>query len=178
MTDRSQYSSLSRFIAHTFGLHFPPERWRDLARAIHGAASEFGYEDEDAFIQWLLSAVLSKEEIATLACHLTVGETYFFREKKTFEILENHVLPPLIEQGRRRGKRLRIWSAGCSSGEEPYSIAVLLSKMLPDAADWQITILATDINGQALKRGGKGIYGKWSFRGTPSWVKERYFSRP
>ena len=177
MTDKSQYNRLSKLVADKIGLYFPDDRWRDLARGIKSAAGEFGYQDEHAFTEWLFSVSLSKEQLVTLASHLTVGETYFFREEKTFKALENHVLPNLIDIGRRRGKRLRIWSAGCSTGEEPYSIAILLSKMLPDLADWQITILATDINHLSLKKATDCAYGKWAFRGTPSWVKNQYFKK-
>ncbi|MBI2224294.1 MAG: chemotaxis protein CheR [Betaproteobacteria bacterium] len=112
-----------------------------------------------------------------LASVLTVGETYFFREPRIFEILEEHVLSPLIRARRGVDQRLRIWSAGCSSGEEPYSIAVSLHKLLPDLKEWNITILATDINPSFLAKAAEGVYGEWSFRETPPWLRARYFNR-
>ena len=78
------------------GLHFPPERWADLQRGLAGAAAELGFADVAACADWLLSAPLTKAQLRVLASHLTVGETYFFREKKTFEVLAEHVLPELI----------------------------------------------------------------------------------
>jgi chemotaxis protein methyltransferase CheR len=107
-----------------------------------------------------------------------VGETYFFRDRALFEALEEHVLPPLIESRRRQGSlRLRLWSAGCASGEEPYSLAILLDRLLPDLPAWSVTILATDINLDALEAARRGRYREWSLREAPPWAVERHFGR-
>jgi chemotaxis protein methyltransferase CheR len=170
-------SQLSQVVMAQMGLHFPSERWRDLERGIISAAREFGFKDAESCIQWLVSSPLTKTQIGILASHLTVGETYFFREGKSFEVLQEHILSDLIGSRRGSQQRLRIWSAGCSTGEEPYSIAILLSTMMADLNDWNITILATDINPRILDRAAKGVYNEWSFRGTPRWIKERYFKK-
>jgi chemotaxis protein methyltransferase CheR len=171
------FARLGEFVTARLGLSFPKERWRDLERGITSAAREFGFDKEESCIDWLLSSSLTRNQIEILASHLTVGETYFFREKKSFEILEQHVLPELIRSRRGGDQRLRIWSAGCATGEEPYSIAILLRKLLPDASDWNITILATDINPRFLRKASEGVYTEWSFRGVPLWIKERYFTK-
>lgn len=170
-------SQLSDFVAAQMGLHFPAGRWRDLERGIRSAAGEFGFKDAGACGQWLLSSPLTKNQIETLASHVTVGETYFFREKKSFEVLEETILPELIRSRRGSERRLRIWSAGCCTGEEPYSIAILLSRLILDWQDWQITILATDINPHFLRKASAGVYSEWSFRDTPAWIRERYFRK-
>ena len=170
-------SHLSEFVTVQMGLHFPRERWRDLERGIGYATREFDFKDVESCIQWLVSSPLTKNQIEILASHLTVGETYFFREKKGFEILEEHILPELIHSRRGSEKHLRIWSAGCCTGEEPYSIAILLSKVIPDLEGWNITILATDINPRFLQKAFEGAYRQWSFRDTPLWIKERYFKK-
>lgn len=172
-----QLSCLSEYVTSWLGLHFPQKRWRDLERNICHAALELGFEDTDACIEQLVSGRLGKGREEVLASHLTIGETYFFREQKSFDILENHILPDLIASRRGRDQRLRIWSAGCSTGEEPYSLAILLSRLIPDLRDWQITILATDINVRSLGKAVKGIYSDWSFRGVPQWLTQRYFTK-
>ena len=166
---------LSQFIAARMGLHFPQERWGDLANGLALAAREHGLKDAEEYAQWLLSAALTRREIETLASHLTVGETYFFREKRSFEILEDEVIPELIRVHQRGDQRLRIWSAGCCTGEEAYSVAMLLDKMIPNLFDWNVTILATDINPKFLESASLGIYGEWSFRGIPPGIRERHF---
>lgn len=170
-------SRLGEFVAAQMGLHFPKERWSDLERGITSAAREFRFSDTESYVESLISSPLTQNHIETLASHLTVGETYFFREKKAFVILEEQILPELIRLRCGTEKRLRLWSAGCCTGEEPYSIAIVLNKLIPDLQDWNITIVATDINPRFLQKASQGVYAEWSFRDTPVWVKERYFKR-
>ncbi|MDD5180893.1 MAG: chemotaxis protein CheR [Gallionellaceae bacterium] len=168
-------SGLSDFVAARLGLHFPRERWRDLERGVAAAAREFGQPDAESCTRWLLSAPLARDHIETLASHLTIGESYFFREKQSLEIFEEHIIPELLHARQEGTRHLRIWCAGCSGGEEPYSIAMLLDRLLPDYDRWHITILATDINPQFLRKAAGGVYNKWSFRGVPEWIRMRYF---
>jgi len=172
-----QLSQISDYIAGWLGLHFPEKRWRDLERIICHAAPELGFEDTDACIKRLVSGQLAKGQEEILANHLTIGETYFFREQKSFDILENRILPDLIASRRGKEQRLRIWSAGCSTGEEPYSLAILLSRLIPDLRNWQITILATDINSCSIGKAVQAVYGDWSFRGVPRWFCQKYFTK-
>src|SRR3972149_7870675 len=120
------------------------------------ASGNFGFDDSEAFIQWLRSSSPDRKHIEVLASHLTVGETYFFRDNDVYKALEDRILPELITSRHTGEKRLRIWSAGCSTGEEAYSIAILLTRMMADLKDWNITILATDINPGALKKASEG----------------------
>ena len=168
---------LSDFLAQQIGLHFPKERWSDLARRIAAAAPAFGAPDAESCVQRLLSAPLTRNQIEILASHLTVGETYFLREKKSFEILEEKIFPELLRAGMGADRRLRVWSAGCCTGEEPYSLAILLDRLIPDFERWNVTILATDINPEFLRKAADGLYSEWSFRDTPAWLRERYFKK-
>jgi len=168
-------SMVCEVIASRMGLHFPIERRAMLSRSLVLAAREFGFQNMSGFIQWLLSTTLNKEQIAILAAHLTNSETYFWREPQVFTALTDFILPELIKSKKKRERNIRIWSAGCSTGEEPYSIAIALHKTIQKIKDWNITILATDINPGALSKAVSGIYSKWSFRNSPSWLKSRYF---
>jgi chemotaxis protein methyltransferase CheR len=169
------WTRLSELVAERIGLHFPNERLADLQRGLAGAAAEFGFDEVAKCADWLLGAPLTRTQLQVLASHLTIGETYFFRDKKTFDVLASRVLPDLIHARRGREQRLRLWSAACCSGEEAYSLAILLHQLLPDLANWQVTILATDINARFLRKAVEGSYGEWSFRDAPSGFKERYF---
>lgn len=171
----SLLSSLSELVATRTGLSFPPERWSDLERGIAAAAPDFNFADGESCARWLLSAPLTRRMNEVLASRLSVGETYFFREKRSLEILGEQVLPQLL-QARRQEKRLRIWSAGCSTGEEAYTIAMLLDGLIPDLKDWNVTILATDFNPEFLRKAAQGVYGEWSFRDAPGWLRGRYFT--
>jgi chemotaxis protein methyltransferase CheR len=168
---------LSNALADQTGLHFPPERWPDLERGLAAAARELEFADAAVYARQLLSAVWTKGQIETLARHLTIGETYFFRHQESLAVLESHVLPELISARRQNGRYLRIWCAGCCTGEEPYSVAILLRRALPDWRDWGLTLLGTDINPHFLQRAQQGVYREWSFRETDSDFRRRYFTR-
>ena len=116
-----------------------------------------------------------KEQVESLLARLTVGETYFFREPKAFDAFETIVLPALARAKESTGRRLRIWSAGCCTGEEAYSIAISIERALPDFAEWDVTILGTDINAHFLQKAETGSYGPWSFRAVPEFVMAHYF---
>src|SRR5690348_3658097 len=98
---------VSEFIAHRAGLHFPPERLTELERGMSNAAAELGFPDTSSCIEWLLNEPASGPRLHTLVSHLTIGDTYFFRERSTFDALAHHVLPELIQRPKRS---LRLWS--------------------------------------------------------------------
>jgi len=102
------------------------------------------------------------------------GETYFFRDQGQSDLLRLRLLPELIER-RRNAKSLRLWSAGCASGEEAYSLAMLVDMLLPEHEGWDIFILGSDIDPAALVKARDGRYGQWSFRMVPPTLQQRYF---
>jgi len=119
--------------------------------------------DQDSPQRWLHALVE----------HLTVGETYFLRDPAQIAALRETILPDLIE--RRSGeRRLRLWSAGCSTGEEPYTLAILLREKNITPA-WDILLVGTDVNRESLRVAREGKYPAWSFRATPDEIRNRYF---
>lgn len=120
-------------------------------------------------------AGVRRDLLDLLVAEVTVGETHFFRIGPQIAALQRTVLPDLIAR-RSAGHRLGIWSAGCSTGEEAFTLAILLHETLPAREDWDVTLLATDISRRALDTARQAIYGAWSFRETPQAVRERYFA--
>ncbi|MBI5510731.1 MAG: tetratricopeptide repeat protein [Deltaproteobacteria bacterium] len=174
--DTTLLGEVSGFIAERLGLHFPEERWSDLARGLEAAGRELGFEYPDACKRWLTARDLTTRQIETLASHLTVGETYFLRDPASFEVLAREILPPLVARRVESGRTLRLWSAGCSTGEEAYSLAITCARTLPDLEAWNASVLATDINPKALAKAEAGVYSQWSFRGAPGWLRERFLA--
>ena len=170
-------ADLGQVLASRLGLHFPEPRWGDLERGIAAAASALGARNIESCVRMLLSRPWSQREIDILATHLTIGESYFFRDPLVFDLLRQHVLPPLLRARAGSGRYIRLWSAGCSTGEEAYSLAMLLDEMIPEPDTWSITLLASDINPARLRIAAEAEYGAWSFRGTPEWLRARYFDR-
>jgi len=168
-------NQLATLIAEKMGLHLSVNRRQELRQTIQALAKEQGQEDTALFIQSLIASSLSEQQVKTLSSHLTIGETYFFREMKSLEAFRDSVVSGFIKHRTGKDRCLRVWSAGCSSGEEPYTVAMLIDQMIPETNKWDIRIYGTDINLQALEKARRGVYTKWSFRGTPDTMRDRYF---
>jgi chemotaxis protein methyltransferase CheR len=168
------WQRVSSYIAQAVGLHFPPERHAELQRNLTAAALQFGFADITRCIEWMLAEPPSDPIVIALLSQLTIGDTYFWRDRNLFNSLQLQILPELIQ---RNNRKLRIWSAACASGEEPYSLAILLQQVLPDWRRWDLTILATDLNQTSLDKAAEGVYGEWSFRDAPPDFKESFFTR-
>lgn len=175
-------SRLSEFINAKTGLFFPKDRWKELKWGISAVAREVAKNENRTpelheFVEMLLSGRMPDLYLELLIKHLTIGETYFFRDRNLFSMLENHLLLNLVKEREKGSRSIRIWSAGCCTGEEPYTVAIILDRLLPEKEGWDITILGTDINPLFLNKARKGIYTSWSFRDTPSDITEKYFTR-
>ena len=175
---RQQLAALSDLIGRWTGLHFPQERYAELERGLVRASKDFGHGSTTAFVNFCLTTPdLTADQVQRLAWHLTIGETYFLRGGQTFGVLEREVLPEFLLARKDGERQLRLWSAGCAGGEEPYSLAITVSRLVPDLADWNMTILATDINTRALQKANEGVYSNWSFRDTPDWLRPQFFAK-
>lgn len=171
----SDYARFCNLLAEACGLHFSDHRRSELEHGIGQAFAASTCTTLDEYYQRLIGANPDTVELDRLINAVTVNETHFFRDEGQFNALYTYVLPQLVER-QRATRTLRIWSAGCASGEEPYSVAMLLRELLPDVDQWAITILGTDINTEALNRARQATYGEWAFRENRArqW-RARYF---
>jgi len=172
---KEQQNGLSEFLDKHMGIYYSEKSWRGFEKKIPEIAESLGYDDISKCIDSLIHTEVSNDLISILAQHLTIGETYFFRENDSLETIKKKILYPLIQERRKTTKHLRIWSAASCTGEEAYSIAMILSEMIPNIEEWSIYILATDINLQFLQTAKEGVYREWSFRNTSEEEKARYF---
>jgi len=174
----SLMQAFGEHLAGQAGWNFAPERRPEMLRGLNALAHESGHADAQALMRDWLRAPLARPQIEALARHLAVGESYFFREPAALELLQEEVLRPLIAQRRAEGRLwLRLWCAGCSTGEEVYTLAMLLERLLPDIGHWDLSLLGTDIHPGFLARAAQGVYRDWSFRNAPPGLRERYFER-
>ena len=170
-----ELNEISQYIIKNTGIYYNKEHWLDLERNISAVFQELQMD----FSSW--SDIISDNRLLkpftdSLIRHITITETYFFRDKNLFTYLRDTLLPDLIHRRRLERKHyLRIWSAACSSGEEPYSIALLLRNLLPDYETWDIFLIGTDINQDMINRAIKGEYSRWSFRNEPIVPTGQYF---
>ena len=159
------------------GLQFEDEKLDYLADVMLQRMQSVGrarFESCSAYIAHLNASPKASAEWRALAEQLTVNETFFFRNSDNFLALSENVLPERI-RANAQTKQLRILSAGCSSGEEPYSLAIMLREALPDLNDWDVKIVGIDINPAVLLKATQARYSEWSLRATSDDVRHRYF---
>ena len=164
---------LTRFkdlLLRTCGHSFENEREQALSAAVCRRMMACSVDDHDAYFFMLLT---DAEELLRLTELLTVNETYFFREPGHLNLIVNKLLPQLVDARQRRP--VRILSAGCSTGEEPYSIAILLRERFGAESGRLFSIMGVDIDSTVIAGAREGIYGNASFRGIDRRLFERYF---
>lgn len=160
------------------GLYFRDHDLKDLEKAISLRMNALSIDSAVSYYNLLLFSGRKEEEFRELLDLLTVNHTYFFRNQPQFKALKEVILPEIINRKLSQVTEkpvLRIWSAGCSTGEEPYTIAMIIAEVIPDLKEWDIQILATDASTKALDEAVKGVYGVNSMRLTPEIYRHRYF---
>ncbi|MBI5565396.1 MAG: tetratricopeptide repeat protein, partial [Chloroflexi bacterium] len=172
---QAEFERFRDFILDRIGLDFQEDKRHLLTRGLAEVLTLTGNSNLDQLYLLLHSRAATTELWDQVISILTVGETYFFRNANHWDALRNHILPELMAQRGHSSRRIRIWSAGCATGEEPYSVAMLLRETIPNLDSWNILILATDLNREALRKAQAGLYGSWSFRGVDRRIQDTYF---
>ncbi len=176
MSDK-QFSDLRKIIYTRSGIHFPDNKKYVLESRLGSRLSELELENYDDYIAFLTMGPYQQDEFQEMFNRITINETSFFRNEPQLDVFEKQVLPELLE-ARKNTKRLRVWSAACSSGEEPYTLAIQIHRSLGlRAADWKIEIVGCDISEKVLEVAQSGVYTDYAMRTTPPLVKSRYFKQ-
>ncbi|MEX0713449.1 MAG: protein-glutamate O-methyltransferase CheR [Pirellulales bacterium] len=170
------YRRFKDYVIETTGLAYYLNQDEELAGRIAGRLAVLGLNQVGEYLDRLSDGRAAEAEWSALIAELTIGETFFFRHREQFDALRDRVLPELIEHQQQR-RRLKIWSAGCATGAEPYSIAILLKTELAHLlAGWDVTIVGTDINREFLARAQRAAFADWAFRSGSEEVKRACFS--
>ena len=159
------------------GIWFESNKRYFVDKRLDERIAELGLANYREYYQ-LLKFSTEQTEMQQLINRLTVNETYFFRDFPQLQGFAEDVLLQMVKEKIKVGdKRIRLWSAGCSTGEEPYTLAIILLEMLPDPEKWTIEILASDINTKVLDVCRKGYYNSRSIKDVPLEYLERYFTQ-
>lgn len=174
----SDYQAVSELIQAATGLKIDSNRLDDLGKILNNIMASGGLTGIHSLMLALSQNPITHPFWQQIINLVAIGETYFFRNKDQFQALQQAVLPEIIASKQQSGfKSLRLWSAGCSTGEEPYSLAILLRELIPDLVDWVITIYATDLNMNSLEYARRGSYSSRSFRlETRPDIQDRWFA--
>jgi chemotaxis protein methyltransferase CheR len=170
-----QFQSLSQQIYQKLGLHFDEKKIYFLKTRVAKRMAALGIDDTREYVFMLNYADPKGLEMQALANLVTTNETYMFREYDQLQAFANHCLPEVLSAKQARGDRsLRIWSAGCSSGEEPYTLAMIVQDVFPQAQSWNCEIVATDIDENMLGRVAAARYGARSVGDVPEEYRQKY----
>lgn len=181
MFDREEILSLSDdvfrllrdLIKDYCGIFFDDGSKHLMERRLSKRVQTIHLNDFRDYYRFLLYDKRKDEELSFIVDVLTVNETYFFREMNQLKTLRDEILPELKNRNRDV-RKIRIWSAGCSTGEEPYTIAMIILEQ-GYFFGWDIEILGSDINQRVLHHARKGVYRKNSFRTTEDYYIQKYF---
>ena len=174
MTDR-QFDALRKIVYERAGISFQDSKKYVLESRLSRRLEELEFENFDQYLSFLTMGPYQSDEFHEMFNRITINETSFFRNEPQLDVFERKVLPGLLE-AREKVRRLRIWSAASSSGEEPYTLAIMLHRCLGvRLADWRIEILGTDISEKVLNLAQKAVYPHYAVRTVNSMVLNRYF---
>lgn len=176
MVTDEEFARFCDFIYRRTGLSYGEAKRYFIDRRILERVERSGASSVQSYLA-LLRFDSTGRELEEIINSLTVNETYFWREEYQFACLANSILPEVV-CGKRRGDPVRIWSLPCSTGEEPYSIAMWLLENWADVDRYDVEIIASDIDTQVLAAARQGLYDARSVQRLPKWVLDRYFERP
>ncbi len=170
---QKQFERVTRIARDAAGLTIAPAKSAMVQSRLHRRLRALGLNDFDSYLE-LVERKADGKELMEMVSVLTTNVSSFFREDHHFATLASEILPALDAQARR-GERVRLWSAGCSTGEEPYSLAMLMLDKIPDAGDLDIRILATDIDAHVLDTAATGRFPAASLDGVPKRYRDKFF---
>lgn len=172
-----EFKLLREFIYNLTGIYIADNRKYLLETRLVNRLRELGLNSFSEYYYFLKYDPEKNKELEKLYSVITTNETSFYRNEPQLKVFQDIVLPQVIEK-KKNIKKLRIWSAGCSTGEEPYTLSIILHEVLKDEiANWDIKITGNDISKDVLFAAQRGIYGEYSLRTTPDVIKQKYFEK-
>jgi len=174
-----EFRQLRDFIYEQCGIYIADNRKYLIENRLANRLKDLNLKTFGEYYYFLRYDARKRQELSKLFEVVTTNETSFYRNPPQLKVFEESVLPPLLDDLRKkRQKKLRIWSAGCSTGEEPYTIAMILHDVLKsEIATWDIKISANDLSEAVLMSARRGIYTEYALRTTPKEVVSRYFTQ-
>lgn len=171
----TQFQKLRKIVYERAGISFQDSKKYVLESRLSRRLEELDFDNYDQYLNFLTMGPYQTDEFQEMFNRITINETSFFRNEPQLDVFERKILPGLLE-ARSSKRQLRLWSAACSSGEEPYTLAIMLHRSLGvRLADWRIEILGTDISEKVLKTAIGGVYPHYAVRTVNSMVLSRYF---
>ncbi len=171
-----EFGRIRDFVEHNLGIRLPDSKKVMVESRLQKHLSRMGAADFSEYCQRLFDQQAPREELQYFIDLITTNKTDFFREPGHFEYLKRQILPEYMQAARSSGSSpFKVWSAGCSSGEEPYTLIMVLEEFIRDGHDFGYQVLASDISEKVLTQARSGVYDRERIATLPQALKERYF---
>ena len=174
-----EFLNLRNFIYAQSGIYIADNRKYLLENRLTNRLKDLGLKSFGEYFYFLKYDPGRTQELKNLFAVITTNETSFYRNPPQLQVFQEIILPQVLQEQRRaKNKSLRIWSAGCSTGEEPYTLSIILHEVLKyELASWDIRITASDLSEAVLHSARRGIYSEYALRTTPKEIVARYFEQ-
>jgi chemotaxis protein methyltransferase CheR len=171
---KADFDTFCRYIENRTGIYIEDGKQNALRMCLDSRMKSLGVTDYDEYYSRILDVLSGEKEFGELLNLVLIKETFFFRDQRQLSALTKNILPELIK--KKKGEEIKIWSAGCATGEEPYSLAMAVLEAF-HPGEIRFSVYATDISGEALRKAKEGMYGKGSMRSTDGTMVSKYFTQ-
>lgn len=170
-----EFKKIKKFVYEIAGIYLKESKKPLVSNRLRKRLYALGFDSYMKYYNFITKTEEGKKELQNFIDALTTNETYFFRNPKHFEFLEKVFLPEIVNARENKSRNIRIWSAACATGEEPYSIAMLFREKIKDYCSWNLQISASDINRNVVEDAGRGVYKLRAVEKMPKYYLSRYF---
>jgi len=173
----SEFINLRNYIYESTGIFFEEKKIYFIKKRVEKRLVDLNLASVSTYLRFLKTSKESSKELQTLTNLLTTNETYFFREYDQLAVFGEQCLSEIVEEKKRKFVRnLNIWCAGCSTGEEAYTLSIIVQEMLSNLTYWDLIVYATDIDTEVLQKAKNGLYSDRSVKDVPQQYLDKYFT--
>ncbi len=171
------FARFAKMVYDRAGIFLPEEKRSLLSNRLRSRLRVLKIESFEEYYDRFGDAEFAEEEMPFFLNSVTTNETYFFRNERLWALFEEKLLPEIVAANSGKGRTFKVWSAAASSGEEAYTVAILLRELLPNFASWRAQVIGTDISRKVLEKAGKGLYNDYAVSKMKADRRERWFTR-
>ena len=176
LTD-AQFEQFAKFVYDRAGIYLAPAKKSLLANRLRRRLRALELDSFDAYYRAFADAKFAEDELPHFLNAVTTNETYFFRNTQLWRLFTDKLLPEFRARHAGSDRTIRVWSAASSSGEEAYTVGIVLRENLPEAENWRIQIVGSDISRNVLEKAQRGLYGEYAVSKMPAAQRQRWFTR-
>lgn len=172
-----EFARFKELVYSLAGIHLVEEKRTLLSNRLRQRLKALKLDSFQAYYERFQDAAFADEELPFFLSAVTTNETYFFRNERLWELFSDRLIPELAQRNATRARTFKVWSAASSSGEEAYTVAILLRELLPDFSKWKVSVIGTDISKNVLEKAKAGVYNEYAVSKMSAERRERWFTK-